>query len=84
MLPLVTERLAHNVAPLYESIAYMLVKSRYVTCQLQRNARDEFACMAYISTASREEEAGSETLLVEASTGHGARNCRLPRTGQAI
>jgi hypothetical protein len=40
--------------------------------------------MAYISTASREEEAGSEALLVEVSTGHGARNRRLPRAGEAV
>jgi len=62
----------------------MLIERGHVVSQLPRNARDKFACIAHISTASREEEAGSETLLVEASTGHGARNCRLPRTGQAV
>ena len=62
----------------------MLAKGRYVARQLPRNACDELAGMAYVSTASREEEAGSKALLVEVSTGHGARNRRLPRAGQAV
>jgi hypothetical protein len=40
--------------------------------------------MAHISTASREEEAGSKALLVEISPSDSARDCRLPGAGQTI
>ena len=81
MVPLVTERLACNVIMLYNSIANVLVESRYTARKLQRNARDELACMTHISTAAGEEEAGSEALLVEVVAGGSARNGRLPSAG---
>lgn len=83
-MPLIAERLTCYIAALCESIAYVLVERGDIARQLPRNARDELACVVCISTAAREEEAGSEALLVIKFAGHGASNRRLSRTGQAM
>ena len=77
-MPLVTERLARNIAALCNSVANVLVKSGYAARKLQRNACDELACMADVTTATREEEAGPKILLLKVFAGNSTSNCRLP------
>jgi hypothetical protein len=84
VLPLIAKRSACNIAPLYESIAYMLFKRWDAARQLQRYARDELACMADISAAAREEETGSEALLVKVCARDSACDRGLSRAGQAV
>ncbi len=83
-MPLVTKRLARNVAALCNSVANVLVDSGYVARKLQRNARDKLVCMADVSAATREEEAGSESLPLKVSAGDRAGNGGLPCAGPAV
>ena len=84
LLPLVMERLARNIPALRDSFANVLRGGRYANRKLQRNARDKFACVADISTATGKEEAGPKTLLLRVSTGNCTCDGRLPSAGQAI
>ena len=62
----------------------MLMKSWDIVRQLYSNSHVELACMADISIASWEEEAGSETLLLEVVPSNSARNRGLSRAGQTV
>jgi hypothetical protein len=53
----------------------------YVARQLYSNARNEFTCMAYIATATGEEETGSKALLVKITPSDSARNRRFTSAG---
>jgi hypothetical protein len=63
MVPLVTERLARNVAALRSSVANILVQGGYAARKLYGNRRNELASTPNISTTSCEEEASSKTSL---------------------
>lgn len=52
-------------------------------CKLHRDARHEPACVADVAAASREEEAGCQTLLVVVATRYCPRDGRLARPRQA-
>ena len=84
LLPLITKRLSRNITALCKSIAYELVERGYCARQLHRNTSYKLACMTHISTAAREEEAGSEALLFQVFAGDSARNRRLSCAGQAV
>jgi hypothetical protein len=57
------------------------MERRYTARKLHGNARHELASIPNISTASREEEAGPEPLLLKVSACDGAGDRGLSRTG---
>jgi hypothetical protein len=77
VLPLIVQRLLRDVAALCDSVADVLSRCWYVVRKLHRDACDEFACMANVAAASREEEASCQTLLIEVPTCDCLRDCRL-------
>ena len=60
------------------------MESWNIICQLYGNSRAEYACMADISIASWEEEAGSETLLLEVVPSNSMCNRGLSRARQTV
>ena len=84
MTPLVTERLVCNIAVLRYRDTNVTLQSWYIIRKLECNASNELSSVANISTASREEEAGSEPLLLKVIPSNDTNNYRLPRTGQAV
>jgi hypothetical protein len=55
---LVAQRLASNIVVLCYSSADMLARCWYIVRKLHRDACDEFAGVANVAAAAREEEAG--------------------------
>lgn len=80
-MPLIAERLARNIAPLRNSVVNILLKSGYTARKLQSDACDELACMANVTTTTREEEAGPETLSLKVFASNSTSNCGLPSAG---
>jgi len=80
-VPLVTERLAPNIAALRNSITNVLVESGNATGKLQSNACDELARMTDITTTTREEEAGPQSLSLKVFSGNSTSNCGFPSAG---
>jgi hypothetical protein len=53
-----------DIAALSNSVADMLSRRSNVVYKLHCDARNKLACVANVSAAAREEEAGRQTLLV--------------------
>jgi len=82
-LPLIAQRLAGNVAALFNGIVDTLPQCWHAVRKLHRDARNELACMADVAAVAREEEAGCETLPVVVPARDRPRDCRLTRPCQA-
>jgi hypothetical protein len=68
-----------DIAALSNSIADVLSTCRDVFCKLHCDTRHKLACMAYVTAAAREKEAGCKTLLVVVSARDCPRDRRLAR-----
>jgi hypothetical protein len=75
------ERPVHDIVTLRDSFANVVLESWYFVRKLHSNTRNELTSIANVSTASREEEAGPETVLFKASTGNSTRNGGLSSAG---
>jgi hypothetical protein len=74
LVPLVVERLACNITPLYNSIVNILTESRHTVRKLYSNACNELTSIAYISSTFCEEEASPKPPILKVSLGNGVGN----------
>ena len=78
---LIMKILVPNVFTLCHSISDMLLERRHIICEPYSNTFKESVSMSHVSTASREEEASSERILLEVSASDSTGDCRLPGAG---
>ena len=74
---LVTERLACNIALLYNNVANILTKSKHTVYKLYSNACNKLASIAYVSFTFSKEEASLKLPFLKVSLSNSTSNSRF-------